>query len=312
MPAMAERIAAEDAEVEAIRQKFGDEKAAELAVEFAKRRRAPATGYLAGFPKWVVILVALWVASLETADKLPQLMLTYPRYEAALAEAKAKLLQPDLMTAQLATAQFQALAAAYQPATAEATQKKLANEAAASVYLPEQNGAVLEKTRSEVLTAAIQPDLSKSNLEKLKFEIQYAALQPAFTALQMNKLGVDTQTSKFQISSAASDAIQKEQATATQAAMIHLLTPLVSKYLGVSPEILGPAWNMINTNNRLPDRNAAMSPSRIGPTPQAAAALPVQASRPAPAPAPIVSCLINGVEKSMTRDQCRAASGSIL
>jgi hypothetical protein len=52
---------------------------------------------MANFPRWVVILVAIWVGILETARTLPDLLLTIPRFQGELAENQAKQLQPDLV-----------------------------------------------------------------------------------------------------------------------------------------------------------------------------------------------------------------------
>jgi hypothetical protein len=101
MATTAEQLAADDAAVEAIRQRFGDAEAAKLAADLYKLRRTPAPSTFAGFPRWAVVGIALWLAVLETADKLPQVLLAYPRYEAALADVKTKLMQPDIAKSQL-------------------------------------------------------------------------------------------------------------------------------------------------------------------------------------------------------------------
>jgi hypothetical protein len=108
------QIAADEAEVEKMREKFGDAEAAKLAADLYKIRRTPppaASGF-SQFPRGIVILIALWVGLLETADKLPKLLLTIPQYEATLAEYNAKLLQPDLTSAQLTRAKNEATASA--------------------------------------------------------------------------------------------------------------------------------------------------------------------------------------------------------
>lgn len=99
---MEEQIAADDAEIEEFRKKFGDAEAAKLAADLYKLRRPPPEpSTFAGLPRWAVVLIFIWVALLETADKLPRLLLAFPGYEATLAEYKAKMMQPDLTRAQL-------------------------------------------------------------------------------------------------------------------------------------------------------------------------------------------------------------------
>ncbi len=118
MAGMDAQVAADDAAVEAIRTKFGDAEAAKLAADLYKLRRtpAPAASSWSGLPRGIIILIAVWIGLLETAEKLPFLLLAFPQYEATLAEIQAKMLQPDLVKAQLDKARFEAKAAAFQPA----------------------------------------------------------------------------------------------------------------------------------------------------------------------------------------------------
>ncbi len=80
-----------------------DEKAATFEADLYKLRHTPAPepSTFAGFPRWLVVLFVIWVALLETADKLPRLLLSFPGYEATLAEYQAKMMQPDITAAQL-------------------------------------------------------------------------------------------------------------------------------------------------------------------------------------------------------------------
>lgn len=107
---MDEQIAKDDAAVEALRKKFGDAEAAKLAADLYKLRRSADTGLgvLSNAPRAIVILIALWVGLLETADKLPKLLLAYPAYEATLAEYHAKMFQPALVAAQAFKAEVDA------------------------------------------------------------------------------------------------------------------------------------------------------------------------------------------------------------
>ena len=122
------------AQIEAYGATATEKEKAEFRAELYKLRNAPSGSYFAGFPRAVVILIAIWFGLLETADKLPQLMLSYPRYQAALAEANAKLLQPDLVAAQLTKANNEALASVYQPDVTKYGLAKAKQEARASEW----------------------------------------------------------------------------------------------------------------------------------------------------------------------------------
>jgi hypothetical protein len=108
--------AADDVAVEEMRQQFGDQEAARLAADLYKLRRSSGGNLWGVMPRWVVLVAAVWLAVLETASRLPDLLLTYPKYQADKAEFQAKILQPDLMAAQLEKAKLEAQAAAFQPA----------------------------------------------------------------------------------------------------------------------------------------------------------------------------------------------------
>ena len=156
--------AADDAEVEKVRQQFGEAKAAELAVEIAKLRRTPTpAGAFTGLPRVAIVLIAAWVALLETAEKLPQLLLSIPQYQANLAEFHAKLMQPDLVAAQLDKAKADAKTAAIQP---------------------DLTSVQLDKARLETKAAAFAPDTASAQLDKTKLEAKAAKWQPLATAAQ--------------------------------------------------------------------------------------------------------------------------------
>lgn len=194
-----EEIAADDAAVEDIRAKFGDPEASKLAADLYKlRRNPPAASTFAGFPRWMVVLIVLWVAALETADKLPRLLLSYPTYEATLAEIDVKKMQPDLTKAQLQKAQNEATASELQPDLTKAqlqraqnegkasewAPQKAQNEAKASDVQPDMSKAQLLKAQNEAKASNFQPDLTKAQLDKLQFEIKAARWQPYLTAAQ--------------------------------------------------------------------------------------------------------------------------------
>jgi hypothetical protein len=164
MAGTAAQIAEDNAAVDAYRRKFGDAEAAKFAADLYKLRRTPApASSFAGLPRAVILLIAIWIGLLETAEKLPFLLLSYPQYQATLAEIHAKMLQPDLVAAQLEKARFDAKTAAYQPDTA---------------------AVQLAKTKFETKAAAYQPDTAEAQLEKSKQEARAAAWQPALTAAQ--------------------------------------------------------------------------------------------------------------------------------
>ena len=116
-------------------QMFGKEATAQFAADLYKLKRAEkaaAPSTFGGFPRWAVAALAVWLALLETADKLPRLLLAYPGYEATLAEFHAKMMQPDLVQAQLDKARLEAKAASFQPALTAAQAYKAEVDAVAA------------------------------------------------------------------------------------------------------------------------------------------------------------------------------------
>ncbi len=157
-------IAADNAAIEEYRAKFGEEKAAQFAADLYKLRRTPApAGMFSGMPRSIIILIAIWVGLLETADKLPRLLLAFPGYEATLAEYQAKMMQPDITAAQL---------------------EKARNEAKASAYQPDLTAVQLDKTKLETRAAAFQPGTAEAQLEKSRQEAKASAWQPLVNAAQ--------------------------------------------------------------------------------------------------------------------------------
>jgi hypothetical protein len=139
MATMEERIAADNAAVADYRAKFGDTAAAQFAADLYKNRSipppAPASPF-GVFPRWVVVLIALWVALLETSDKLPRLMLSFPSFQAMLAEFQAK---PQLVQAQAEIAKQTAL-------VSDIRQKAEAEKAAADEALSRANAEIAKQT----------------------------------------------------------------------------------------------------------------------------------------------------------------------
>ena len=164
METQAQNVAADNKAVEDFRQKFGDADAAKLWADLYKIRRTPApASSFAGLPRAIILLIAIWVGLLETAEKLPFLLLSYPQYEATLAEIHAKMLQPDLVAAQLDKARSDAKTAAIQP---------------------DLTSVQLAKTRLETKAAAFQPDIASAQLDKALSEAKAAKWQPYLTAAQ--------------------------------------------------------------------------------------------------------------------------------
>jgi hypothetical protein len=250
MPTLAQQEAADNAKVEEHRREFGDESAARLDARLYEFRRTPSTSYLAGFPKWAVVLLALWVVALETADKLPQLLLSYPRYEAALAEIQVKLMQPAVVSAQLATAVNEAKASEFKPATAQAQLDKALSDARTARFTAE--------------AAPLQPAQAAINLQKTTLDVRAAVFQPKLNEIQLVKLGVETKTAAFQQGLTASQAIQAEQGTAMTNAALAVTMPLIADLLkqygiNVPMDKIAPALSIINPAARTADLQSAVT-----------------------------------------------------
>jgi hypothetical protein len=125
--------AADAAAVEALRQKCGDQEAAKLAADLYKLRRTPSRG-IGSFPLWVAIPLGIWLVAVETAARLPDVLLSVPRYEATRAEYEAKKLQPLIAVAELEKAQSEAKAASFQPALTASQAAKAEMDAAYGQY----------------------------------------------------------------------------------------------------------------------------------------------------------------------------------
>lgn len=298
------------ARVEEHRQKFGDVSAAQLdrtLLELQLQQNA-ASSRFAGFPKWLVILIAVWVGALETADKLPALLLAYPRYEANLAETQAKLLAPDLARAQLAAAESQAVVAKYD---ADAAPNKPALVAAQLVTA--ENGAK---------ASIFQPPTAAAQLQQTTFNAQASVFAPKTAEVNLAKLGIDTKTATYQQTATAAQSIQAAQGTAitqaTMTAMLPMISSLMKQYgIDLPMDKLAPALGIIDPEARTRDLQAAMPNPQISPphmtAPVTAAPAPKPAAPTKPAAPVRVSCALpDGSTSTMTRDDCRARSGNVL
>ena len=244
--------AADDAAVEEVRQQFGDQEAARLAADLYKLRRSSG-GHLWGvMPRWVIVIAALWVAVLETADKLPQLLLTFPRYKAALAEAEAKILQPSLLQAQLQKARNDVTVSDY--------------AALAAVNQPRIAAAELEKVRNDAKTSAIQPELTAITLAKTALETQAAAYQPELNEVQLAKLGIEARTATYRQGLTAAQAVEAEQRAAKSQMVMTVFGPIfgdVLKGFGINMDKLSPALNVLDPVARTADLQAALPASSV-------------------------------------------------
>jgi arginine repressor len=187
----AAQIAEDDAAIAKQREMFGDASAAQLAADLYKLRRTPDNSLMGRFPRGLVVLIAIWVALLETADKLPKLLLSIPQYEATLAEYHAKLLQPDLVQAQLDKARYDAKAAAISPDLASVQLDKTKLETKAAAFQPDLTQAQLDKARFDAKAAAISPDMASVQLDKTRLETKAAAFQPDLIEAQLDKARFD-------------------------------------------------------------------------------------------------------------------------
>jgi len=221
-------------QIEAFRATATHDETVKFAAELYKLRNTPGGNFFAGFPRYVIIPIAVWFGLLETADKLPTLLLSYPRYQAALAEADAKLLQPDLARAQLAKAENDAKASVYQPDLTQAQSQRAENEAEASKLQPAMVMVQLEKGRNDAKASAFQPELTSVQLAKTKLETQAAEYQPKLTAMQLLKLSIDTKV-------AAANLPAAEQGAALGNATLTFLNPLLMALMGKASEAINTA-----------------------------------------------------------------------
>lgn len=249
-------------QIEAYRLTASPEETAHFAADLYRLRATASGNFFAGFPRYVIILIAVWFGLLETADKLPQLLLAMPRYEAALAEAKAKLLQPDMVQAQLTKAENDAEASKLQPDmvkvqltkaendaeasklqpdTAKAQLTRAQYEAAAAVVQPQLAQVQLEKASNDAKTSALQPELTAAQLEKTKQEALAAQYQPQLNQLQIVKLAIDAKTAGVQLPTI-------EQSAAFSNVLLGVMNGLV----GIKPSDTEPVSS----------RPAAIEPSR--------------------------------------------------
>lgn len=216
----------DNAQIAAFRATATPEEAGKFAAELYKLRNTPSTNFLAGFPRGLVILIAVWFGVLETAEKIPMVLLSFPRYEAALAETQAKLMQPDLVRAQLdkavseaTTAKYAAEAAPNQPALVTAQLAKATSDAITAKYAaeaapnqPALTVAQLDRAVSDATTARFTAEaaptqlalaavnLAKTTSESItaKFTAEAAPLTPTQAAIQLQKTTFEAQAVAFQ------------------------------------------------------------------------------------------------------------------
>jgi hypothetical protein len=155
---MASLTQADFDQIESFRTTATPEETAKFAAELYKIRNTASANFFTTFPRWLILMIAVWFGLLETAEKLPMILLSFPRYQAELAEAQAKLLQPDLLRAQLTKAE---------------------NEATASKLQPEMTKTQLARAKNEAEASEMQPDLISLQVNKARLDAtiaEYAAL----------------------------------------------------------------------------------------------------------------------------------------
>jgi hypothetical protein len=231
-----------------------------------EKRYTPARNYLAGIPRGVVVIAAAWLLVIETSDKLPMVATAYQRYKATIAEAQAKQLQPDLVRAQLTTAQLQAKAAEFEPRTKAAQADKSEFEAQAARMTPAMTAAQLVKAGNDAKSSTLSPELTAANLAKTKSEAEAAAVQPSLNRQNLAKLKVESTTAAHQQGLTASQAVQAEQGTAIQQAVIGLALPYLPSLLqtlkengiDLPPDKIAAALGIVNPADRTADLRGAM------------------------------------------------------
>ena len=163
--------AADRAAVEEMQRKCGDQEAAKLEADLYKLRRSQSRG-LGSFPLLVAVPLGIWLVAVETAARLPDVLLSLPRYEATRAEYEAKMLQPGLVKAQLDIAQAEAEAKKLQPLLAVAQLEKAQAEAKAAAFQPALVAAqALQAEADSSAKAIITGDLDSARRLDFMFDI---------------------------------------------------------------------------------------------------------------------------------------------
>ncbi len=157
------------------------------------------------------------------------------RYQATLAETQAKLMQPELVQAQLAKAKNDAAASAYQTRVASAQADKTEQEAAASKFMP---------------------DTSKYQMQRAGFDALAATFQPQTAQTQLTKLQLDAKKAGFELPAAAAQAIQAEQNSAISNSMMKILAPFYNSLAG---EDAGKVNAIIDPSKRLNELQGSMN-----------------------------------------------------
>lgn len=282
---MAELTAEDKAQIETYRATATREETAQFAAELYKLRNTGSGQFFSTFPRWIILLIAIWFGLLETAEKLPMLMLAYPRYQAALAEAQVKVLQPDLVIPQITKANNDALASAFQADMARTQLEKARNDALASVFQPDTAKAQLDRARLDAITAQYQPELTAAQQKKTKLEAQAAEFQPQISQLQLAKLGVDTKVALAQLPVAQQGI-----------ALSGLLLGVINSFVGIPPP-----------SDTQPVTVGPTTPSPSTPTPAPTAASSSQAS-------PVqqrYSAFLKTGNDGLSRNDCKAVKDAL-
>jgi hypothetical protein len=205
------------------------------------------------------------------------ILLSFPRYQAELAEAQAKLLQPDLLRAQLTKAENEATASKLQPEMTKTQLARAKNEAEASEmqpdlislqvnkarldatiaeyaalaahYQPHMAEAQLEKAKNDAKASAVQPELVTTQLEKTKLETINAVFQPKLSQLQLVKLGIDTKIAGASLPLA-------EQGIAMSRDLMSAMAPMMTAMSGMMSGLYGGKSNSVTSANTTSETTA--------------------------------------------------------
>ncbi len=219
------------------------------------------------FPRWLVVGFVVFIAAIELAFRMPDILLIGERYDAQKAEYQAKVLQSTtLLGAQISkadadaerakydatTAKFSAEAAALQPQLVAAQLAKASSDAITANYAsfaakfqPDLVQAQLLKAQNEGEASKYQPETMRQQLDKLRFDVKTAEVQPDLVYAQMKKTQLEaaaatylTKMNELQLAKLIVDIRQGGSALLAQeqsGALSNLILSAINGALGISP-----------------------------------------------------------------------------
>ena len=191
----------------------------------------PLKNYLAGIPRWVIVIAAAYMIMLETAEKAPLVATAFQRYKGTIAEAQTKQLEPELKRIQIETAKLQLQAAEYEPRIKSANADRAEFDAQNAKIQPILTAANLVKASNEAKASSLTPAQASANLNKTRSEALAAAVTPDMNRQQLAQLTIDAKTKAHQQGQAACEAINAETGTALNQAVLGLAMPYLPKVL---------------------------------------------------------------------------------